>query len=79
MYYQIKKIYQAILMEARTRNALVSYIYMNIEYDTGNFIATCMIGNQAFRVGFDCNNEFYMKETKGEDKDACKQNKTKKI
>lgn len=76
MYYQIKKICQAILMEARTRNALVSYIYMNIEYDTGNFMATCMIGNQAFRVGFDCNNEFYMKESKGDNKNV--KDKTKK-
>ncbi len=72
MYYQIKKIYQAILNEARLKNALISYIYMNIEYDTGNFNASCMIGDLVYKVGFDCNNAFYMKVVQNEDKDKKK-------
>lgn len=72
MYYQIKKIYSAILYEARSKNALISYIYMNVEYDTGNFNASCMIGDMVYRVGFDCNNEFYMKVSDNESKNKKK-------
>ena len=61
MYNQIKTIYNKIMTMAREQNAVILYIYMNMNYETGNFAATTMIGGDCYKLGYDINNEFYVK------------------
>lgn len=59
MYNQIKMIYNEILSLARARHSVIMYIYLNMDYESGNFCASTMIGGECYRLGFDVNNEFY--------------------
>ena len=72
MYNQIKFIYNEILNLARARHSVILYIYMNMDYESGNFYASTMIGSECYRLGFDINNEFYFKrEEKKDNVDKC--------
>lgn len=66
MYNQIKRIYNEIFTRARIDNAIIGHIYINMDFESGNFTASAMIGGESYRLGFDINNEFYFnrEETK---------------
>lgn len=67
MYNQIKTIYNEILNLARARHSVIMYIYLNMDYESGNFYASAMIGGECYRAGFDINNEFYFRIEKREE------------
>lgn len=69
MYNQIKTIYNEILNLARARHSVIIYIYLNMDYESGNFYASAMIGGECYRAGFDINNEFYFRIEKGKEKE----------
>lgn len=72
MYNQIKYIYNEILNLARARHSVILYIYLNMDYESGNFYASTMIGSECYRLGFDINNEFYFKREESKDNvDKC--------